>query len=187
MEEIWKDIEGYEGLYQVSNLGRVKSLNRDHQANSRWGKTMKRVIKEKLLKEDKTGRYLRVSLSKNGIKQRFSINRLVAQAFIPNIKNKPQVNHKDGNRDNNQVENLEWCTAKENMQHARSNNLITNIPIGENHPSSKLSKKNAIKIKKIAKIGTRSRPGNINKLAKEYGVNRVTITDIVHQKTWKHI
>ena len=108
--EIWKDIEGYEGLYQVSNLGRVKSLNYN------------RTKKEKILKprSNKDG-YLRVVLYKEGKSKQYLVHRLVAQAFIPNPDNKPQVNHKDDNKTNNKVENLEWVTSKENANYGTRN------------------------------------------------------------------
>lgn len=106
--EIWKDIIGYEGLYQVSNMGRVKSLERnDYCCHHRT---------EKILKErnrNKKG-YKMVALYK-GNKKEFSIHRLVAQAFIPNPENKPCIDHIDTNPSNNRVENLRWVTAKENQ------------------------------------------------------------------------
>ena len=99
-EEIWKDIEGYDGLYQISDKGRVKSL--------KFGK-------EKILKLQKdTNGYLQVRLSKNGKQKMFQIHRLVALAFISNPQNYPQVNHKDENPSNNNLKNLEWCTVEYN-------------------------------------------------------------------------
>jgi len=103
MEEIWKDIEGYEKFYQVSNFGRIKSLNRIDSSNHR--------ICEKILKLKKRKNYLGVDLHKNGELRTYSVHRLVAQAFIPNPDNKPQVNHIDEDKYNNQVNNLEWCTV----------------------------------------------------------------------------
>ena len=110
IKEIWRDIEGYEGLYQVSNFGRVKSLN------------YRRTCKEKLLKayKDKEG-YLHVSLCKDGKTKTYSIHRLVAQEFIPNPYNLPQVNHKDENKTNNRVYNLEWCSVKYNINYGTRN------------------------------------------------------------------
>jgi len=96
MEEIWKDITGYEGLYQVSNLGRVRSLDRYIERMNRWGKLQKQLIRGKILSpgSDKD-KYLSASLSKNKVTSYISVHRLVATAFIPNPDNLPQVNHKD--------------------------------------------------------------------------------------------
>lgn len=101
MEEIWKDIEGYEGLYQVSNMGRVKSLRRNI------------ILKNKI----ESNGYERVVLSINNIPKGYSVHRLVATAFISNPNNYPIVNHKDENRTNNCVDNLEWCTQKYNVNY----------------------------------------------------------------------
>lgn len=105
-EEIWKDIEGYENLYQISNKGNVKNI--------RTGK---------LLSAEKSN-YLSVYLYKNGYKHFYKIHRLLAKAFIPNPENKPYINHIDGNKFNNNIENLEWCTAKENALHAVKTGLF---------------------------------------------------------------
>lgn len=111
MNEIWKDIKDYEGLYQVSNLGRVKSLEKEHKINN--NKTY--LLKEKILKNmiDKNG-YNYVHLSKNNIQKRKAIHRLVMEAFIPNINNLPCINHKDENKTNNCIDNLEWCSYSYN-------------------------------------------------------------------------
>lgn len=137
MEEIWKDIAGYEGLYQVSNLGRVKSLKRVLKYNSKnQFKSYKQVceIKEKILKHTKynTG-YDYVSLCKNNIKQNVPVHRLVAEAFISNSHNYPCVNHIDGNKLNNIVSNLEFCTFKHNSQHAYKMGLVKHF-YGEKSP-----------------------------------------------------
>lgn len=101
MEKTWKDIKGYEGLYQISNLGNVKSLR-----------------KNKILKPFSNHGYMQVRLYKENNKKDFKIHRLVANAFITNYYCKPEINHIDGNKQNNNVDNLEWCTRKENEQHA---------------------------------------------------------------------
>lgn len=103
MEEIWKDVVGYEGLYQVSNMGNVKSLN--------WKK--QGYPKNLWLKPHKKG-YWQVELAKDGVKKCFVVHRLVALAFIPNPHGYSQVNHKDENKRNNCVDNLEWCNASYN-------------------------------------------------------------------------
>lgn len=108
MKEIWKDIKGYEGLYEISNLGNVKSLH----------KSLNHNYKPFILKNDDYGRYNTVRLYKDGISKVYAIHRLVAQAFIPNIENKPFINHINGNKKDNRVENIEWCTPRENNLHA---------------------------------------------------------------------
>lgn len=115
MNEIWRDIKGYEGLYQVSNLGNVKSLKRvvPHKVNG------SRTIPEKILKLSSDGSgYLYVSLSKDGKKKNPKVHRLVAESFIPNPNNLPQVNHIDEDKSNNRVDNLEWITSLDNLNHS---------------------------------------------------------------------
>lgn len=103
-KEIWRDIKGFEGLYQISTLGRVKRLLHKRRGNT------KHVLEEMILKPYYHNEYLRINLHKNGKNTHHKIHRLVAEAFIPNPKNLPQVNHKDEDKFNNCVDNLEWCT-----------------------------------------------------------------------------
>ena len=121
MKEIWKDIKGYEGYYQISNFGKVKSVERivEHKP---YNLTVKESIRK--LKLDTKGYYY-LMLSKNGIIKNTKVHQLVANAFIPNPLNKPCVNHIDGNKLNNNVNNLEWVTYKENSQHARRTGLFS--------------------------------------------------------------
>ena len=114
MREIWKDVKGYEGLYQVSNLGRVKRL--------RFINRHLDFKQEKILKPYKDGGdyYFVIGLHKNGKKKYKAIHRLVAEAFIPNPNNYPIVNHKDENKENNYVDNLEWCTHKYNSNYGNA-------------------------------------------------------------------
>lgn len=120
MSEIWKDIKDYEGLYQVSNLGRVKILDRivtekNNKRNQFW--------KGHIVKATDNGRgYQVVSLRKDGKRNNKYVHRLVAEAFIPNPENKKEVNHKDLNKRNNCLENLEWVSQIENKLHFRSTN-----------------------------------------------------------------
>lgn len=127
MDEIWKDIEGYEGLYQVSNMGRVKSLERTRNMNLP-GHKKPAPVPERILKFGESHGYLAVTLAKGGVNRKIRVHKLVALAFIPNPDRKPDINHKDGNKHNNAVENFEWVTAKENQQHA----LATGLRRGEN-------------------------------------------------------
>lgn len=113
MEE-WKDIAGYEGLYKVSNMGKVKSLPKFGNGDGKSD----RVLKVDVSKKTATN-YYRVTLSKNGKTKRFQVHRLVAGSFIENTSNKPYVNHIDNNGENNQVDNLEWVTHSENMIHSQ--------------------------------------------------------------------
>ena len=134
MKEIWKDINGYEGLYQVSNLGRVRSLNR--YVNSAIKNNNKVIRKGKILKFNSNwNNYLQVNLSKCGKEKMFAVHRLVALTFIPNPNNLSQVNHIDGNKFNNSVNNLEWCTAKENINHSWKLGLSKSYE----HPKGKLT------------------------------------------------
>lgn len=124
MEE-WKPIKGYEGLYEVSNLGRVKSLNRKILCSN----GLIKEIKEKILTPKDNGKgYLNVILSKNGNHKNFYIHRLVAEAFIPNLENKEEVDHINTNKYDNNVDNLRWVTRCENC-----NNPLTKKRIKDNH------------------------------------------------------
>ena len=143
---IWKDIVGYEGIYEVSNDGQVRThkdkvtYTKMHGVR-RW---KQRILKEK----NSTGRGVRVTLWKDGKGKDFLVHRLVAFAFIPEVEGKTSINHKDGNPRNNNVENLEWCNHLENNNHAFDNGLIktaipitvTNIKTGETHYFRSMSK-----------------------------------------------
>lgn len=119
-KEVFRDVLGYEGLYQVSNYGRVKSLERKNIFYCGLRKEyLERPTKEKILNYNKSNRgYLQVCLTKDGKSKTYTVHRLVAKAFIPNLKNKKQVNHIDGNKENNNIDNLEWATSSENNKHA---------------------------------------------------------------------
>jgi len=120
--EIWKDIEGYNGYYQVSNQGNVRSLDRYIEYKTKSGKTATCFYPSHIVKGFISGRgYTYVALNLNGKSKTFAKHRLVAAAFIPNPNNLPSVNHKDLNKQNNKDSNLEWCTQLENLRHAIKN------------------------------------------------------------------
>ena len=125
MKEIWKDIEGYEGLYQVSNLGRVKSLTKMVGRGKRY-KVCERIVS---LQKAPNG-YMRLHLDKDGERKYFSVHRLVAQAFVENPNNLPHVNHKNETKTDNAVSNLEWCTPKYNSNYGTRNTRISKSKIG---------------------------------------------------------
>ena len=112
--EIWKDIPNYEGLYQVSNFGNVKSIERRTLTKAGWSFRVNEII----LNKGKSLAYENVTLSKNSKTKTIRVHRLVADAFIPNTENRPQVNHIDGNGSNNHYSNLEWSTSSQNIQHS---------------------------------------------------------------------
>ena len=136
MNEIWKDIAGYEGYYQISDKGRIKSLER--RVNDNGGMFL---LKSKILKPVMNDQgYLRIGLRKDGKRKHKRVSRLVAEAFIPNPENKPQINHKNGDRTDNNVSNLEWVSVSDNIKHSyrvlkRKRSMLGKI--GINNPNSK--------------------------------------------------
>lgn len=130
--EEWRDIPGYEGLYQASSLGMIRSVERLVPGKKGFFKLMKSVV----LKQTTAGRgYASVMLSKNGVTKRWNVHRLIALTFIPNPNNLPEVNHKDENKTNNIWANLEWCDSKYNANYGHRN---------INQVNTKLKKKGAI-------------------------------------------
>jgi hypothetical protein len=172
--EVWKKIEGFEN-YEISNLGRLKGL----EITTKFGCSFK-TYPERICKfwKDKKG-YEYFTFNINGKNKHKLIHRLVATAFIPNSNNKPQVNHIDGNKSNNNIENLEWCTVKENLKHARDNGL--NNSEGLNHYRCKLTKNNIIEIRENKEKLTQK------KLAEKYILNQASVSDIINFKTYKNV
>lgn len=166
--EIWKAIEGFEGLYEVSNLGRVKSTHRASKI-LKYGFSGGRGI----------NRYPTVNLRKYGHAKNGLIHRLVAIAFLDNPKNKREVNHKDGNKLNNHVDNLEWCTRKENCAHSSQSGLLMRDGV---HYNAKLTMDEVVQIKRQLANGVKQ-----CFLVKEFNSDSSTINSISRGKSWKHV
>lgn len=184
MKEIFKDIPGYEGFYQVSDKGSVKALERTYkQFNGLTGNYNYRVYPEKLMfiEEDKDG-YLKTRLSKDGSQKKFFIHRLVALTFIPNNQDKPEVNHIDGNKKNNTLANLEWVTTSENQRHAIANKLYETAK-GESSGTSKLKESEVREIHKLWSTGEVTQ----EYLSKKFGIAGSAISRIVNGVRWRHI
>ena len=172
MKEIWKDIKGYEGLYQVSNLGRIKSLKND---NIKYGHYKEFIISQN---NNNSFNYWRCGLCKNGVVKKYAIHRLVAEAFISNPYNLPQVNHIDGNKSNNTINNLEWVTCSENIQHSFKLGLHKPTMLNKKYEKNPNSKpiiqydKNMNKIKIWNSITEASDYLKINKVGISYSCNQ---------------
>lgn len=176
MEEIWKDVVGYEGLYQVSNLGNVKGAEREI-FNYR-GKFIKKSLPIRQF-IDRCG-YCRVTLFKYGKPHSFTVHRLVATAFIPNPDKLKDVNHIDFNKQNNNVKNLEWCSRSYNVKHAIKHN--PNILAGIRR-TSKLARKPIIQYSLDGKF-VKEYP-SISQASKELGLSTSHICCVAKQKPEK--
>lgn len=171
MKEEWRDIEGYEGRYQVSNLGRVKSLTRINPQNH--------LLKERIRKaaSDKND-YQIVNLCKDGIVKLYKVHRLVGEAFLDNPDGLPQINHKDGNKRNNDVSNLEWASASQNVQHAFDTGLKYSRSIssyGEKNPHCKVTDAQCDEIRHMKENGNYTN----RRLAEIFGIGTSQISRIL--------
>jgi len=162
--ESWKKIKNYEN-YSVSDYGRIRNDKTD------------RILKP----SNNTHGYLFVGLWKNGVRKNHKIHRLVANAYIVNPENKRTINHIDGIKANNLVENLEWSTQKENMQHSYDNGL--NDAKGIKNGRAKLTEEQVLEIRRLYKTGDYSQTA----LGKMFGVGQDLISRIINRKKWKHI
>lgn len=168
---IWKDIPGYEGLYQVSNMGQIKSFPRTNRSTSKILST-----------KPKDNGYIEVALYKNKKCIKFYIHRIVLETFIG--KSDLECNHKDGIKSHNNIENLEYCTRTENLKHAFKIGLKEHK--GVKHPRSKLREFQIYRIKFIAKYYNVKR-GYWTSLARSLRMSRSAIYSIIKNVTWKHI
>lgn len=182
MEEIWKPVPGFEKLYLVSNTGRIKA-NAKAVSTSRNGTIYVAQRKERELSFtiDRYG-YYKVVLQENKRKKFTTVHRVVGAAFISNPQNLPQINHKDGNKLNNNVDNLEWCTSQQNVVHAYKTGLSKNVQKGENHHLTNLTNDLVIKIRQEMKEGKRNKD-----IEKEYNLSRSAVSRIRNNQSFKDI
>lgn len=179
VDEIWKDIPDYEGYYQVSSLGRVRSCDRvvEHSGGG------KRAVRQRVLSQysDRYG-YQNVCLCFKGKPRTITVHSLVAKAFLGNRLTGNQINHIDGNKGNNSLSNLEYCSPSQNNQHAYDLGLKV-APKGEKQGSSKLTQEQVLLIRQAYASGGVSQAV----LAKLYGIGQGAVCRIIARKTWKHI
>ena len=162
-----KDVVGYEDLFAITEDGQI------------WSKRSNRFLKQRLVKG-----YLITNTTVLGKSVALTAHRLVAKAYIPNPDNKPQVNHKDGNKQNNHVSNLEWCTAKENTQHAHDTGLAK-VVSGTGSPRSKLSEEDVWYIR--ANYRPRDKEFGTRGLGRKFNVSHTIISDVINNKTYKNV
>lgn len=172
--EQWKDIPETDGYYQISNHGRIRSWK-----NGRWGKRQSPKIMK--LGYCRNG-YKRYKVLIDDKLQNFSVHRMVAEAFIPNPENKPQVNHIDTDKANNHVSNLEWCTQSENMIH-RGDMGVANYKRGEDLSSSIFTEKQVKHIRNTYKENDITQ----REMAEYYDCSQSTIAAIITRRSWGHI
>ena len=168
--EQWQPIPGYEEVYEASNLGNIRSnRNKRH-----YGKQLKAYVNKK--------GYRVIHLCLDGVEKSHKVNRLIAKTWIPNPNTAPEVNHIDGNKENDAITNLEWCTRSENMIHAYRTGLQQK-KLGEDVPWSVLTEELVLAIRSTAATTTMYHKD----IAAMYNVNQSTITRVINRKTWKHV
>lgn len=179
--EIWKAIDGFGGLYSVSNFGRVRRNQIPVIRLSRFGNPYECTFKETFIRYtiNKDGYYY-VGLCINGKPKQYKVHRLVAEAFIDKVEGKNHIDHIDCNKLNNSPSNLRWCTHAENIQFAWQNGVYDNI--GSKHGMSKLTEGAVVEIKKAIANG-----GKNYIIAKDFNVSQQTICDIRKGRLWNHV
>ena len=171
-KEIWKPVKEYEDFYEISNHGRLKRLARTWNSGIYGNAKISRKETITLGSLTSEGYYV-FDLCKNGKSKKTKIHRIVAQHFLPNPDNHNVVNHKDGNKSNNHISNLEWCSQKFNNEHA----YITKLR------KPKLTNEEVLNIRSLYETGNYA----MKRLAEMHGVKYRTVWCIIHRKTWKHI
>jgi len=183
--EIWLPIPNFEGYYEASNMGRIKSLDRTiEKPDEKTGKISYMTRRGKIFKIrfKHNRRYMSIRLSKNGKTVGYPIHRIIAMIFVPNPDNKPQVNHINGIKTDNRAENLGWVNNSENILHAIDSGLMK-YAIGESHGSAIFTEDNVLRIRELYA----SKKYNLEEIGKMFNTNRSRIHEIVKRKTWKHI
>lgn len=176
MSEIWKDLVGYEGLYQVSTLGNVRSVDRIERCGSFFRRRKGTLLKQSINR----GGYCQVHLNKDGNGCSKEVHRLIAKTFIENKYDLPEVNHIDCDKTNNSVDNLEWVSREDNTKHAMEHDLK---PHGDRHKSSKLRQSQVDWIRK--NFDSNNKKYNTKSMAERFGVSRCTIRRVVLNQSWK--
>lgn len=175
VNEVWRDCVGIPD-YQVSSLGRVRSLDRIVPVNHPTAGFLEKHMRGRSMTSRNNGHgYSMVCI--RGVSM--SVHRLVATAFIPNPENKPQTNHKNGIRTDNRVENLEWATQEENIQHSRK---VLGQSIGESHYCARLTESDILDIRSVYAFGAR-----ISDIGKAYDYDISNVWAIVNRRIWRHI
>lgn len=180
--EIWKPITGYEGYYEVSSHGRVRSVPRLYSKRVRGGILASRLVGGQVLKPSRNGKYLTVSLHGQNGRKTHAVHKLVALEFVPNPDHLPQVNHKDEDKWNNRVDNLEWCTSSYNTTYGTIRERKSIKLSGESNPRSRLTTTDVRMIRERAAHGE-----SYDTLAVEFGVTRDTIYQIVTRRRWSNV
>lgn len=179
--EEWRDVPGWEERYEVSSWGLVRAkayLKHSRNAHGPYAyMTKSKPIKLTLNVESG---YVQFDMQRDGERSLGLVHRLVAKAFIPNPNDKPEVNHKDGDKTNNVQTNLEWATTQENILHAHRLGLSSNV--GSKHPRAKLDEAAAVEIRRLYEAGV-----STITLAEMFGVKRTTIYTVTSRRKWKHV
>ena len=173
MKEIWKQIKGFEGLYDISNKGRVRSWI------NKAGNKMKDPYIRKMRKNYG---YVYCNLKKGDKYYAKRVHRLIAIEFIPNPQNKPCVNHKNGIKDDNRIENLEWVTHRENDIHAFKTGLRESVK-GEDNGHSKITEKDVIEIRDLCSNSSLTQ----REIGIKFGISQPVVSEIHNRRYWSHV